>query len=102
MIRRPPRATLFPYTTLFRSNLQRASPDTLTGVAGAVGHALRALQAEQAPLAELEQVLAEAMAGLEGLTEEQAGQWVRVTWFLLRSEEHKSELQSRQYIECRL
>src|SRR5262249_59742544 len=70
------------WETLFL-NLHRTSPETLTRVATAVGWALRVLQAEEAPREQLEQVLAEAMAGLEGLTEEQAGQWVRGAWFLV-------------------
>lgn len=70
------------WATLFL-NLHHTSPETLAGVATAAGYALQVLQAEMAPVAELETVLAEALAGLEGLTEEQAGQWLRVTWFLL-------------------
>src|SRR5258707_11100775 len=62
MIRRPPRSTLFPYTTLFRSMLPaaNASPEALVGVVqGRINHRAR-------------------------------------------SEEHTSELQSRQYLVCRL
>src|SRR3712207_8296434 len=78
MIRRPPRSTLFPYTTLFRSALLRlparrgaASP----GAAGAV-RGLRRLAARPA---------------------ERGG-----AGRAARSEEHTSELQSRQYLVCRL
>src|SRR3712207_7300289 len=63
MIRRPPRSTLFPYTTLFRS------PAAAGGEAAGVPLAQRAL----------------------GLSAEPT-----------RSEEHTSELQSRQYLVCRL
>src|SRR3712207_9428663 len=71
MIRRPPRSTLFPYTTLFRSPLRE--PDiTVVGQAGTM--------AEARPL------LPEADVALIDL----------------RSEEHTSELQSRQYLVCRL
>src|SRR5258707_4553311 len=72
MIRRPPRSTLFPYTTLFRS--------THNGVPVPVGG--RAL--------DILLVLGRA-----------AGQTVGKTT-LMRSEEHTSELQSRQYLVCRL
>src|SRR3712207_7128410 len=84
MIRRPPRSTLFPYTTLFRSDLagrpQRdladhrllGRPDAQTDVAAAVGP--------------------QALAG--------AGE--RDGRRRARSEEHTSELQSRQYLVCRL
>src|SRR3712207_8226415 len=73
MIRRPPRSTLFPYTTLFRSI--RA-----TGVAEADAIAKRA----EALATESEAVIAQQVADK------------------LRSEEHTSELQSRQYLVCRL
>src|SRR3712207_7751511 len=74
MIRRPPRSTLFPYTTLFRS-----LDDADQGVIAAGGLADRAARA----LGEVEADLAQGDA-------------------LLRSEEHTSELQSRQYLVCRL
>src|SRR3712207_8291986 len=76
MIRRPPRSTLFPYTTLFRSVYQAQSPrrragGSLVSVDGADGLRLGGLLA--------------ALVGVAG-----------------RSEEHTSELQSRQYLVCRL
>src|SRR5476651_2829703 len=58
MIRRPPRSTLFPYTTLFRSPLKASKRETSLKM--------------------------------------------RSHWNLERSEEHTSELQSRQYLVCRL
>jgi hypothetical protein len=64
-------------------NLQETSPETLTRFATAVGWALRVLQAEREPQPKMEQLLTEAMAGLEGLSNEQAGQWLRVAWFLV-------------------
>src|SRR3712207_7257594 len=79
MIRRPPRSTLFPYTTLFRSILSRAHlPAQPRGAAAArVRRALpRALRAPPAP------------AGAVRARGDAAG----------RSEEHTSELQSRQYL----
>src|SRR3712207_8242606 len=75
MIRRPPRSTLFPYTTLFRSrttdnkHLSNQIPPDLPHVAGAHRH------------------------------DEVAGARLALQ---VRSEEHTSELQSRQYLVCRL
>src|SRR5438445_1913979 len=75
MIRRPPRSTLFPYTTLFRSLLRAGALDGGSSTAGCksvvkdtylINHAARDLEREP------------------------------------RSEEHTSELQSRQYLVCRL
>src|SRR3712207_7408659 len=92
MIRRPPRSTLFPYTTLFRSPHQLAGrldalhqPDR---PAVGVEHAVDDGQQDQ-------QVRAQGV-GDEG------GQDVVVAEADLRSEEHTSELQSRQYLVCRL
>src|SRR3712207_8637158 len=82
MIRRPPRSTLFPYTTLFRS------------LGGPV-------EVEPALLGRADAVLgADAAAQLRDDGEDGA-----VDVFVLgvgRSEEHTSELQSRQYLVCRL
>src|SRR3712207_6981232 len=78
MIRRPPRSTLFPYTTLFRSRAIAASIDTM-----AYYHQL---QIEDFLNAILERRLP-LVPGGEGRK---------------RSEEHTSELQSRQYLVCRL
>src|SRR3712207_7518585 len=82
MIRRPPRSTLFPYTTLFRSRFQRA------GVDEAVDEEHRT--ASQAHALGIQIVLLHARP---------AGAAPQVA---LRSEEHTSELQSRQYLVCRL
>src|SRR2546429_2348335 len=74
MIRRPPRSTLFPYTTLFRSNLALWRGATLVTM----------------PRFELEPFLATV-------------QQYRITRaFVVRSEEHTSELQSRLHLVCRL
>src|SRR3712207_7430571 len=70
MIRRPPRSTLFPYTTLFRS---------VGAVVGALSGGPLSDRVGRRPTALLAAVI-----------------------FALRSEEHTSELQSRQYLVCRL
>src|SRR3712207_6865180 len=80
MIRRPPRSTLFPYTTLFRSGEGVAS-SPVVGVHG--------------PRVVVAQVNGDV--ALPG-----AGHRCVQPAFLERSEEHTSELQSRQYLVCRL
>src|SRR3712207_7335979 len=88
MIRRPPRSTLFPYTTLFRSadvetrhQVRRAD----AGVVGLLG---------QVPSGERD----DAVGTLEPVLDlDEVAQRGPV-----RSEEHTSELQSRQYLVCRL
>src|SRR3712207_7041660 len=89
MIRRPPRSTLFPYTTLFRSvpggqaharrRLGGGRAAALAGLVGRLGGGLRTRRA------------AARGVGGEGLRGDR-----------VRSEEHTSELQSRQYLVCRL
>src|SRR3712207_8095024 len=88
MIRRPPRSTLFPYTTLFRS-----VPDRVV---------LRRLGQHAAP-ARGRRPDADAEER-EGRLEEDVGrdQQRGVDQDRRRSEEHTSELQSRQYLVCRL
>src|SRR3712207_7563180 len=71
MIRRPPRSTLFPYTTLFRSL-----------VASSITCQLGVFAAERGDVFGLRK-------------------WYTIT-LVMRSEEHTSELQSRQYLVCRL
>src|SRR3712207_7143129 len=89
MIRRPPRSTLFPYTTLFRSK----------GKAGLIGRArdLRTALAERERLFFAEHRHGNVSAKAQGVTFEAA-----VPADHERSEEHTSELQSRQYLVCRL
>src|SRR5947209_16818282 len=83
MMRRPPRSTLFPYTTLFRSRRRRRRPRP--GAAPALdGLGLRLVR-RAAPVG---RGGAAPVAGDAGRTR--------------RSEEHTSELQSRQYLVCRL
>src|SRR3712207_8659184 len=91
MIRRPPRSTLFPYTTLFRSEMLPFSYSTanrLMRVAEAV-HEHR-LRREQLP------AHYPTAYALTTLSDDELREAER------RSEEHTSELQSRQYLVCRL
>src|SRR3712207_6932895 len=76
MIRRPPRSTLFPYTTLFRSLREHLVGDR--GLAPATAT----------------RILGDAAYSGGGTSSRSSG--------TLRSEEHTSELQSRQYLVCRL
>src|SRR3712207_6876818 len=84
MIRRPPRSTLVPYTTLFRS--RRLRPDGAVQLGRAVHYAVA--------VAPVHEGGADQQAGLS------AGQTRSTTGS--RLEEHTSELQSRQYLVCRL
>src|SRR3712207_9411298 len=102
MIRRPPRSTLFPYTTLFRSG-RGTEPGVDIGpmVNAAAVAKIRRHVADA--LAKGARVLSEAPASPKG------GHFASpvvlgdaTTDMLLRSEEHTSELQSRQYLVCRL
>src|SRR3712207_6882365 len=88
MIRRPPRSTLFPYTTLFRSLGAPGSGGLLAG-GGLLQHA------HDVGLLHDEEILAiDPHLGAGPLAEQDA--------VADRSEEHTSELQSRQYLVCRL
>src|SRR3712207_7552705 len=99
MIRRPPRSTLFPYTTLFRSLpepvLDRHPFELLHRVRQLVG---RRLVGHQDPRALFDQPPAHGNAPPEP---PEAGHRDALVADL-RSEEHTSELQSRQYLVCRL
>src|SRR3712207_7088360 len=89
MIRRPPRSTLFPYTTLFRS-------DDRVDVA-AEGLEVLGQRADRVD-ARLRGVVAVGQARRA----DRAGLLARDPAVADRSEEHTSELQSRQYLVCRL
>src|SRR3712207_8847448 len=88
MIRRPPRSTLFPYTTLFRSTANViANAIKLWAIENGATHFTHWFQ----PLTELTAEKHEAFLSVhsDGTS-------------ITRSEEHTSELQSRQYLVCRL
>src|SRR3712207_7725991 len=92
MIRRPPRSTLFPYTTLFRSHLtDNAGPTEALRAQLQVLHGLFKARACY--------VARPDSSGSQLQVEHVRGRYdERIT----RSEEHTSELQSRQYLVCRL
>src|SRR5947209_10717626 len=92
MIRRPPRSTLFPYTTLFRSLLfvAAAFPQTTASIRGAV------TDPSGAAVVGAKVTVKNPSLGIErSATTNSSGDYER-------SEEHTSELQSRQYLVCRL
>src|SRR3712207_8572763 len=91
MIRRPPRSTLFPYTTLFRSKGHR-------GVRGRALELVR--QAQSAPVLERRRRPGQEGRPLDAVRVPDGGHEAHGP--LHRSEEHTSELQSRQYLVCRL
>src|SRR3712207_9493450 len=102
MIRRPPRSTLFPYTTLFRSawGLDAAGADLLRrALVLCADHELNPSTFSVRVVAGTGASLAAcALAGLAALT----GPLHGAVTHSVRSEEHTSELQSRQYLVCRL
>src|SRR3712207_7200788 len=101
MIRRPPRSTLFPYTTLFRSTVLQAVKASAAPLGRdrvdkvviyrvtTAGGAVPAACADAAPRAVVPTESCNIYSGDD-------------VWDLVRSEEHTSELQSRQYLVCRL
>src|SRR3712207_8542059 len=101
MIRRPPRSTLFPYTTLFRSLLLQA--DRLEDLRPAVRLRRRdphlGDRLEQALPDRLDDVL---LGDLRVVDAGDAPVGDHLVDGVERSEEHTSELQSRQYLVCRL
>src|SRR3712207_8806077 len=104
MIRRPPRSTLFPYTTLFRSKgCLKGTSKTIAVLGSGVEN----------PLPKSNLKLAEKILSDDGLLISEygvehkvsAGNYParnRIISGISRSEEHTSELQSRQYLVCRL
>src|SRR3712207_9353596 len=84
MIRRPPRSTLFPYTTLFRSSTRSTATGTPPGTCTRRGPSCARSTVSRSVSGAAIHQLAQRLAVQE------------------RSEEHTSELQSRQYLVCRL
>src|SRR3712207_7147816 len=82
MIRRPPRSTLFPYTTLFRS-----IDNDVWGTEVAIG---------------VDTALNTALETIDRIKDTASSHHRAHVIEVMRSEEHTSELQSRQYLVCRL
>src|SRR2546430_10906847 len=82
MIRRPPRSTLFPYTTLFRSDYKTTTSTNLFG-------GLTVQSSHNRPYSYVQLLLFSLCL-------------LAVSFFLVRSEEHTSELQSQSNLVCRL
>src|SRR3712207_8526079 len=86
MIRRPPRSTLFPYTTLFRSQPVVFGHE-FSGAVAEYGPGTKRAVPTGAPVVALPLIRNDGVVDTVGLS---------------RSEEHTSELQSRQYLVCRI
>src|SRR3712207_8987181 len=94
MIRRPPRSTLFPYTTLFRSHSDRnfeGSGMTAAPIGGSLS-----IKADDINVSGLP----DPFSTVAREANEELG--INIDISDIRSEEHTSELQSRQYLVCRL
>src|SRR2546430_13498516 len=93
MIRRPPRSTLFPYTTLFRS-IVRSTDDTAPEPGMTSEEGIRILQSKEGQAIEspLASVIGSSVGVLVPIRREEK----------TRSEEHTSELQSQSNLVCRL
>src|SRR3712207_8831839 len=90
MIRRPPRSTLFPYTTLFRSHRRAAGgAHPFLDVLGELAQVEVARHRLDPSVGDADDRFFEVLLAVTGPLEH-------------RSEEHTSELQSRQYLVCRL
>src|SRR3712207_8655534 len=92
MIRRPPRSTLFPYTTLFRSKLSILPVIVITIFFNKVFNLYNSIW-KYASVEELISIIYSVSI---------SNIFFIIYSYFIRSEEHTSELQSRQYLVCRL
>src|SRR2546425_8374820 len=104
MIRRPPRSTLFPYTTLFRSEIDHetlASGYGARGGEGSAGGSTRPSALSNCPSG-----VPPSGASASTTAKRRLSSGSRIAWAancsVRRSEEHTSELQSLAYLVCRL
>src|SRR3712207_9392877 len=102
MIRRPPRSTLFPYTTLFRSPVQLHSSHTSSVITAGRSWTrlamLRSIGKRPGKHAATGRIAPPARL----VHRDRSGGRPPLVQATTRSEEHTSELQSRQYLVCRL
>src|SRR2546422_11686467 len=102
MIRRPPRSTLFPYTTLFRSRVVRGDGDP-GGYRWGVARKRLLLEQERSEAQRAERrVLRDLIDAIGGGTPGSVPAVGPLAAGQVRSEEHTSELQSRLHLVCRL
>src|SRR3712207_7406660 len=94
MIRRPPRSTLFPYTTLFRSQFNSLTPENAMKMGPIHPEENRYFWQDADAIVDFAQSNGMKVRGHTLCWHQQTPKW--------RSEEHTSELQSRQYLVCRL
>src|SRR3712207_9008017 len=92
MIRRPPRSTLFPYTTLFRSSFPAQPMRSVIATTLLLAVSAATARAQETPVRD-------TLSRLPTVTVTATRNAAEI---LARSEEHTSELQSRQYLVCRL
>src|SRR3712207_6961792 len=97
MIRRPPRSTLFPYTTLFRSLLRPGAPRDPT-----LQDPMCVFQLVKKHFARYTPEMVEQITGCPKERMVEVAETLLANSGPDRSEEHTSELQSRQYLVCRL
>src|SRR3712207_8439096 len=95
MIRRPPRSTLFPYTTLFRSAMRSLQGEFSAMVQGLTEAVVELRTYVEAAIDFPEEEI-------DFLADRELGARLETVREHFRSEEHTSELQSRQYLVCRL
>src|SRR3712207_9478103 len=102
MIRRPPRSTLFPYTTLFRSKQRPLSlPELLRSTPARLLRYLGQLDLDERGRRITQDIVPQFEERLRFLDHVGLG-YLSLDRPTDRSEEHTSELQSRQYLVCRL
>src|SRR3712207_9098708 len=102
MIRRPPRSTLFPYTTLFRSRRPQQPAPVRRALVVDADDWSKVVLAVIPVVGAVAKLLRGAVQGRRGRLVDDADLLAKLPPDSARSEEHTSELQSRQYLVCRL
>src|SRR3712207_9330220 len=102
MIRRPPRSTLFPYTTLFRSRVSQSSSVGDSAAVDLVGRCLVGEGDSAAVGSPSGRLSGPHAVNSRSAAVETPNSRILAISVPCRSEEHTSELQSRQYLVCRL